>query len=210
MRRSFVHARLQHRQCVIHVGARDQQRWHETHRAHATTEQQQPIVIRTRHEIIAQLLRRRFIAMAGDEFHADHQPLTAHFADHRATRLPLAQPIQKVRADARRICRVVALHQIDRRQRGRAAQRISAIGVAVRAALPLLHPLLLRHHQPNRHAAAKALGERHDVRGDADMMRRKHSARATDARLHFVKDQHDAMPIAQLAQPAQKSLGGTR
>ena len=144
--------------------------------------------------------------MAGDEFHADHQPLTAHFADHRATRLPLAQPIQKIRADARRICRVLALDQVDRRQRRRATQRIAAVRVPVRAALPLLHPLLLRHHQSNRHTAAKALGERHDIRGDADMMRRKHSARATNARLHFVEDQHDAMPIAQLAQPAQKSL----
>ena len=75
----------------------------------------------------------------------------------------------------------------------------------MRTALPLLHPLLLRHHQTDRHAAAKAFRQRHDVRDDADVVRCKHLTGAPDTGLHLVKDQHDTMPVTQLAQTLQKS-----
>ena len=101
---------------------------------------------------IAQVLGGLAADRIGDQFHADHQTLAAHVADHRMALLQITKPGDEVIADPRGVCGVVAFHQFQCRQRRRAAEWIAAIGVAVRAALPLLHDGFLRDHQPDRHA----------------------------------------------------------
>src|SRR5947208_15419098 len=77
----------------------------------------------------------------------------------------------------------------------------------MRARLPLLHDAFLSHYQTDRQARAKALGQRHDIRLHIPVLTGKHLAAATYARLHFIENQQNAVPIAQLAQARQKSIG---
>ena len=55
-----------------------------------------------------------------------------------------------------------------------------------------------------RKAAADALGDRHDIRRDADLLIGKEPAGAAHAGLHFVEHQQQTVLVAQLAQAAQK------
>ena len=75
----------------------------------------------------------------GHQLHADHQSLAAHVADALEALLQLAQPREEILADLRGVGGVFALHQLEGGEGRRAAQRVAAEGVAVRAALPLLH-----------------------------------------------------------------------
>src|SRR6267378_4644327 len=77
----------------------------------------------------------------------------------------------------------------------------------MRAGLPLLHDAFFSHYQTDRQARAKALGQRHDIRLYIPVLRGKHLAAATYACLHFIENQQNAVPIAQLAQARQKSIG---
>ncbi len=54
-----------------------------------------------------------------------------------------------------------------------------------------------------------ALGERQHVGSHARVLPREHLAGAPDARLHFVEDQYDPVPVAQRAQPGEEPGGGT-
>ncbi len=56
----------------------------------------------------------------------------------------------------------------------------------------------------DRKSAAETLGERHHVRRDAGALVRKKFAAASDASLHFVERQQQAVLIANLAQLPQK------
>ena len=120
--------------------------------------------------------------------------------------MQLAQPADEVLADARGVGAVLRGHQVERRERRRATHGIAAVRVAVCAALPLLHQRLLRDHHADRQARAEPLRERHDVRHDAEVLRGEHLAGAADARLHFVEDQQNAVPVAQRAQALQEAI----
>ncbi len=63
-------------------------------------------------------------------------------------------------------------------------------------------------HGGERQAAAKALGHRDEVGGDAVMLHREQLAGAGKAGLHLVGDQHDAMLVADLADAAAPESRG--
>ena len=146
-------------------------------RAHAAGQQQQAVVegavTRRSHSS-----RARPCWPGLDQLHADHEPVAAHVADARIAR-PAA------RASAHEIARrpwprspcSSSLHEVERRDRRRAAERVAAEGVAVRAALPLLHDGCLGDHRADRQPGAQALGERHDVRAPRPSARRRTSCR---------------------------------
>ena len=58
--------------------------------------------------------------------------------------------------------------------------------------------------RPDRKTAAERLGERHDVRFDADTLIGEQLAGTTHAGLHFVEQQEQSMLIAELAQGTQE------
>ena len=126
--------------------------------------------------------------------------------DLREALLPLAEAIHEVEPDGCRVRGVLALDEVDCRDRGGAADGVAAVRVPVRTALPLLHQLLLGHHKPDRHPAPQTLGERHDVGDDSEMLRGEHLARAPDPRLHFVEDEQDTVLVAERPEPGEESV----
>jgi len=75
----------------------------------------------------------------------------------------------------------------------------------VRAALPLFHVAPPRDHQSDGHSRSQAFRQRHDVGRDAPVLAGEHLAGTPDARLHFVEDEQDAVPVTQLAQALQEA-----
>jgi hypothetical protein len=53
----------------------------------------------------------------------------------------------------------------------------------------------------------RTLGERHDVGGNAVVLRGEHAAGAADAALHLVEDQEDSVLVADRAQPGKETRG---
>ena len=103
------------------------------------------------------------------------------------------------------------LVQTQRRQAGRARQRVGGIGVAVHQ----LHHLRRSGHERfvdgaadddaahGHRAVGQAFGHGHQVRGNAKHLRGEVVAHAPKTGDHFVKDQQHAMLRAQLAQALQ-------
>ena len=112
---------------------------------------------------------------------------------------------REVAAHVVRVLHVAALDEVERRERRRAAERVAAEGVAVRALRPALHHALLRHHHPDRQARAEALGDGQDVGRYAPVLAGEHLPGAADAGLHLVRDQQDPVAVAERAQPRQEA-----
>ena len=75
-------------------------------------------------------------------------------------------------------------------------QRIAAKCRAMRANRHALGGFLGREASPDRKAAAKPLGQRHDVGRHARVLYRKKAASSPDARLHLVEHQQQPAVIA--------------
>jgi len=98
---------------------------------------------------IAELFGRLLARAVLHQFGADHQPLAAHLPHDGKFIGEGPQAAQEVVPDLGRIGAVFALDEIDGGERGRAAQRIAAEGIAVSAARPLLHDAALGDHHPD-------------------------------------------------------------
>lgn len=102
---------------------------------------------------------------------------------------PRAHALQEARRDELR----------DHRVPRRAHQRVAVVGAALVARLEH-RDVGLRQQRRERHAAADALAERHDVRLDAGELVREQRAGATAAALHFVDDEQQVVLLRQCAQ----------
>jgi hypothetical protein len=80
----------------------------------------------------------------------------------------------------------------------------------VRTARPFLHDASLCDDHADGQAGAESLRQRHNVRHHIEVLRGEHLARAADAGLDLVKNQQNAVPIAQFPQALQKSIGGNQ
>ena len=147
----------------------------------------------------------------GSRLTVEHEPLQQAAAARaaRARLAPLGEVPQRrveVRAHVAAMLEHVAL--VERRldvERRRRRERVAAEGRGVRARLEPARDLLVGEHRADGHAAAQALRERHDVGHDALVLEGVEGARASDAGLHLVEDQHRAglgAEPAQLLQPA--------
>ena len=70
-----------------------------------------------------------------------------------------------------------------------------------------LHDGFPGHDQADGHAASEALGQRHDVGRDTEVLGGEHLASPADAALHFVEDQQDAVAVAEIPQALKKAVG---
>ncbi len=93
------------------------------------------------------------------------------------------------------------------RQAGRAHQRVAVEGAALVAVLEAGRLFACEQHG-ERHAAADALAQRHDVGLDPGMLVVKQLSGAADAGLDLVEDQQQAMILRQRTQLLQELVGG--
>ena len=101
-------------------------------------------------------------------------------------------------------------HDVEHGVADRHGERIAAEGRAVRADRHALGRVGCRETRAEREAAADALGDGHDVGRDAAVLVGEELAGATDAGLHLVEDQQQAVLVADRAQPAQEGGRTTR
>ena len=94
--------------------------------------------------------------------------------------------------------------ETQRRDAHRHAERIAAIGRAMRARRHALGRFGGGETRAERKAAADPLGDRHDVGRDAQPIISEQLAGAPNAGLDFVEDQKQAVLVAQFAQAAQE------
>ena len=91
-----------------------------------------------------------------------------------------------------------------------AAAQVTGLPPYVLPCAPRFHCSMMRRlamTAPIGNPEPEALGARQDVGLHAPMFAREHLAGATDARLHFVEDQQDAVLVAELAQAGEKAVG---
>src|SRR5579871_5771548 len=202
----FLQRHLDQGERLIDVCPGYHQRRDEAHGADSAREQQQAIVIGAGQEPLAQGGVGPSGVRIGDELHADHEAAAAYIADTGKPLLQLAQPAQEVLPDLRCIVRIFALDQIERGEGSGTAQGGAPVRVAMGTAPPFLHERSPCHDQSDGQTGAQPLGECHDVGVHAPMLAREHPPRASDARLHLIEDEQNAVAVAQRAQPLEESL----
>ena len=99
--------------------------------------------------------RAIFGLLIAHQLEADHQPQAPHVADVPEPLGPIAQPIENVAADLRRVGDQFTFEQFDGRQRRRHRHGIPAKGGRVRAGRPV-HDLGARDHRAQRQSARDA------------------------------------------------------
>src|SRR5579859_4750932 len=85
----------------VDVRLRDHERRHEAHRALAASKQDEAVVISARDQRIAELLCGSLARAVGDQLHADHETLAAHFANHRRFAGQRLELLHEIGADFR-------------------------------------------------------------------------------------------------------------
>ena len=142
-------------------------------------------------------------------FQAQHQPLPANALENR--RMRRHQPFQLL-AHQRTLARHlgqkgIVRDDVDHCRPYGAAQRVAAIGRAMRARDHARSRPFGGQHRPQREAAANALGDHHDVGGDPGPFMGKQLAGAAHAALHLVQDHQRARGIAKVAQTLEAGIG---
>ena len=128
------------------------------------------------------------------ELGADHQPEPAHLGDDVVLVLQLADAGLQLLAAGVHVGQERRIgHELDGGQRRRAAHRVAAVGAAVAAGRPLVVELATGAERGEREAAGDALGHADDVGLDAVVVDGEHLAGATEAALHLVGDEQDAV-----------------
>ncbi len=149
-------------------------------------------------------VERRLGASVGHQFDAVKQAAPTDVADVGVRAEPSAQELLETRAAGLHLGQqVVALDHALHRERGRAGDRVTEVGVAVleeaAARAHRVDDLLLREHGADRlEAAAQALGDRDQIRDDAFLRARVQRPRATHPAHHLVEDEQHAVPVADL------------
>ena len=100
---------------------------------------------------------------------------------------------------------LLAFDHIEHGQRRRAGERRAAEGRAVDPGLEEIGGVLADPHRADGEAAAEALGHADRIGQDAGMLEGEEPARAADAALHFVEQEQQVVPVAQL----RAARGGT-
>jgi len=146
-----------------------------------------------------------------DEFKGHEQSATADVADVRVLSHRRGQTLAQVNAEAsHRGEQVIALDHFLHGQRRGARDRVPDVGVAMLEEPACLgdcgDDLFVHEHRADRLiAAAQTLGDRHQVRCDTLLLDCVQRARAAHAAHHFVGEEKDAVPIADLANAAEVS-----
>jgi len=84
------------------------------------------------------------------QLHPDHEAFAADITDAVEPALQLAQSADEIVADASRILRILALNQIEGRERGSAGHGITTIGITVGTSFPPLHETAPGHGHSDR------------------------------------------------------------
>ena len=112
---------------------------------------------------------------------------------------------------------LLVCEHVQRRQRSSACERVARIGIAVKQldAGRRLHESVVnkgfREHGAHRHhAVGEALGGRHQVRFDIEIVGREWRRQAAEAGDDFIENQQDAVLGAQLAQALQIAFRGNQ
>ena len=153
-------------------------------------------------------LRGREADFVAREFEGDQQAFAAHVDDDIFVPMHgFAQPVEHVRAEFRRALGETLFEQhVDRRERGRAGERIAAErrGVQERVIEEPREDGLRRDDRTGRHdAAAERFREAQDVGHDVVVFAREHLPGAAHPGLHFVEDQQRAELVAERAHGGQ-------
>ena len=120
--------------------------------------------------------------------------------------LHFAQAVHHVRAHAGRVVHQPIFQQANGRQGCDTGYRVAAKGARVGAGRP-------GHQRPpgddraQRHTRGNPLGHGNDVRLHVEVFHCEHLARAAEARLHLVRDEQDAVSVAEFAQRLHPALG---
>ncbi|CAM2158588.1 conserved hypothetical protein [Paraburkholderia tropica] len=183
----------QHRHHLVDFLGRHVQRRHEAQQVRARRVQQQAVGLHVarlvddrRADVLAehQRAQQTFAALALEA--AFRRQFEQLFAQIFAAR---AHAFEEARRDQLR----------DHRVAGGRHHRIAVVGAALIAGFEHAD-VLFREQRRERHAAADALAERHDVRLDVRQFIGEQRARAAAAGLHFIDDQQDAVLLRERAQ----------
>jgi hypothetical protein len=140
------------------------------------------------------------------QFDEQHRAQAPDITDQRMTPLPSIQRLAQNRADPFGAREEGGLtHRLDRGDRGDAGQRVAAVGAAHPADVGGVHDVCAAGDGADRHARAERLGGDDDVGRQAVVLQREQPARAGETALHFVGDHHDAVLVAELANPLQEA-----
>ena len=138
-----------------------------------------------------------------DELDADHAAEAAHIADAVVFREPFLVARHDLLADGEgAVGEVVALHDLDGLERGRAGERVAAERAADRAGRRSFHDFLTRDDGRERHAGGDGFRRCDDIRLDTRFLPifgSEHASRAAEAGLDFVCHEQDALLVADLA-----------
>ena len=141
------------------------------------------------------------------QLHAAHQADAADDADHLVLLLQLFEAVQQVGTHLRRVFdEVLVLHDLDVAEGGRSHHRMTTKGDDVAegdtlAAHESVGDVLASDGTAHGQVATgNALGNGHDVGGDAPVLAGEHLAGATEAGYHLIGDEQDAVLVADFAQ----------
>ena len=201
---------------LVELGRRDRQRRREHGHPVARAEEEAPAAGGLPH-LDADVLgrRERLLGVAvGHELEPDEEALPADVADAREAARQRTQPFERLLAAGGRIRHEVAVAKLlERRQAGRARDRIARVGVAgrelqARGAPERLRDPLGEHRRGERDVAAgEALPEDEDVGPGREVLRGEELPDTAEAGDDLVEDEHDVVPVAELPERRQVAVG---
>ena len=107
------------------------------------------------------------------------------------------EPRLQARANCvRPLKQVLLFENVEHRQRGDASERIAGVGSAEPARIGGIHDRGAADDAGKRKTAGKTLGDADQIRLDGVMLHREHFAGPSEAGLHLIGDQDDAMLVA--------------
>ena len=133
------------------------------------------------------------------QFDSDHQSKPAHVADQRIGFLQLAQCPHSVLAGFRGARRQIFLfHESDVRERCRAAHRIPAKGREMVAGLVGVGDFRTRRVRAERKSIRDSFRHHQNIRLDSVVLDRKHFSGPSEAGLHLIRDEQNAVAVENL------------
>src|SRR5207248_3886075 len=123
----------------------------------------------------------------------------AGVADLRVLLLPRRHPAADGLADASRsVDEAFLLEHVEHGERRRLCDRVADVRPADRVLAGRVHDLGLPEYTGEREPCRDRLRDGDQVGLDLEVLDPEHPAGATEARLHFVDDHHDVLPVADL------------
>ncbi len=145
------------------------------------------------------------------ELRSHHQSPSADVDDAAVEPLLIAKAGAELIAAGAHVLEEPGLGEhVDRRERGRASDRVAAVGAAVAALRPSGHELVGGPDRRDRESRAEPLRHHEHVGTHAVVLDGEHAPGASEAGLHLVGDEQDAVLAADLSRPRRKATGAGR